>query len=262
MRNLIVILPLVILSIFGCFPPLTWPENPIKFPVSLPEASRESTPVHQVVPPPRSEPKIREFDIPYANTNLRAAIDDKNEVTILNYPEELQGKIILKHFGSRVTDTTPFSEKHCQKIKGCSGVPLCRDLTRSAYYSMLWFEMPLFLDSGFRPAIFHAIKAAGIGAYFMDIKNPVESVYGELEINFSEDSISRIIGDLDLLSQQLNLASRGPAHDGWQKIIVVSGDLICDLVSGDAQMTMIYPFGDEGKTIKIHFDPVKIEIDS
>lgn len=79
--------------------------------------------------------------------------------------------------------------------------------------------------------------------------------------------MSRHIGDFEELLGQLNLSQKGLVKGPYeQKIIVTSGDIICDLISGDARMSMTYPIDNRSDNqqhmTKVVYQPLEVKLSS
>ena len=84
---------------------------------------------------------------------------------------------------------------------------------------------------------------------------------GNIEIFFGEKAISRQIGNFEELTGQLDLSHKGSLQGSFeQKLIIASGDVLCDLISGEAKMVMSYPIENEEKVIRVDYMPVEVRL--
>lgn len=131
------------------------------------------------------------------------------------------------------------------------------------YHSELIFEKPAFLSNELMEPVRDAAKAAGIPNYYgLYLTNPVDTIHGEIEVTFSDQAISHHIGSYQVLFDQINLSRNGIMTGPFeQMVIVTAGDIICDLISGDAKMAMIYRVPNEDRVIKVHYSPLEVKLD-
>jgi hypothetical protein len=154
----------------------------------------------------------------------------------------------------------PFSKEYCDNIRKWASNHGISQLIRSNYPSLITFEIPVFIGPDFIDSIMRSAASAGINASSLYLSNPVSGINSSLELEFKDGAISKILGDLDVLKNQLHLGQRGIFNrESKYQVIVHSADIICDLVFGDATMSMIYQVKD-GSPIKVTYDPMIISI--
>lgn len=200
------------------------------------------------------------FDIEYQGIHLSAHVDEKGNVTILDWPTEwhIKGKIV--RYADR-TKKTPFNKEECETIRIVAGNGFAKDLVLSGYHSELIFEMPFFLSVDFPFIVTEALKAAGYQFSSANIKNPIDDSFGSFSLTFNPEAISNIIGLTWLYRINYNLINRGHVKNPLERLIIMTeGDLICDLISGDAQITVIHNIEGEEKTLKLIYDPVEVAL--
>jgi hypothetical protein len=152
-------------------------------------------------------------------------------------------------------ESAPFSKTHCQEIRKLAENGF-GPMVRSGYHSLLMFELPEFLSPKFKKIVYNSARAVGSDASLFTIKNLPENWRSRLEIAFKDDAMSRKLGHVSTFYEQLHLEKNGVKNSFDTTITVLAGDIICDLISGDAKLIMIYPVGDEGRTIKIEYGPL------
>lgn len=192
---------------------------------------------------------------------MSATVDEIGNVTIQNYPSEWTGKLTLKRFDGQSGDKTPFSKGHCERLKTMIdyGQGL---LVRTAYHSLLSFETPAFLSYDFMEAIRDSAKNAEIELSAFELLNRVDIRDGTLDLELDEFAISRLIGDIMPLKEQLNLARKGNEKGPFEKdVIVNSGDILCDLAHGNARITMNYPIKSQKRYIKVIYDRMEVHLE-
>src|SRR5690606_18671813 len=147
---------------------------------------------------------------------------------------------LISYEGQNNSD--PISKEQCEVIKSLANHG-AKFLVRNGYYSHVAFEMPFFLTSEFIPSVLKAANEAGFPFSFVEISNPPVTILTDAaELRFRDDATSNILGDISELAEQLNLSRKG-AEDGLgnRTTIVSSGDILCDLAHGQAEMIMTYP---------------------
>ncbi len=180
-------------------------------------------------------------------------------ISILDYPPEWRSKgFLIRYHGEEHTDS-PFSQRHCEKIRQLA-VQGDRDGSiRSEYGSTLSFNMPPFLANEFPRAIWESANAAGFKFTAIDFKNPVEDL-PKVIIDFNDNSISRLIGYTSVFEDQLNLNNNGIPKGSRIELVIKSADIICDLIFGEAILSISYPIKGEDKAIKVIYDSLKVEL--
>lgn len=206
---------------------------------------------------PHANLENRLFKVEHGGLEFDAKWEGNGYVTILNYPLEWRGQASLTRFDGNA-DEVPFSKDHCEVIRAMNkfggGV-----MTRSAFHSLVKLEAPPFLSSGFLVAVADAARKSEIYAPILSLKNAVQRWQGTLDISFSEASISLIYGHIEGLERQLNIAITGSENkfDEYE-LIITSGDILCDLVSGDAIMIMSFPIENENRVIKVIYQKLRV----
>jgi hypothetical protein len=204
------------------------------------------------------QPKDQTFPVEFGGLSFTAKLDSKGYVTILDYPSEWVGKAKITRFDGE--EKSPFSKEHCDGIKamnkhGGGGI------VRTAFHSVLKFDVPPFLSTGFIVALRETAQKAGIYMPATELKNPVQRSNGKINLNLSDASISLLLGSLGELNEQLDLRLKGMENDDMEYTVIVrAGDVLCDLVSGDATMTMFFPIEDEAKVIKVTYNRLEVKL--
>lgn len=207
-----------------------------------------------------SKLKAGTFAIDYRDTHLSASVNERGDVTILDWPTQwhIKGKIV--RYANR-TDKTPFSEQKCESVRGIAENPLAKDLIQSGYHSEVIFEMPFFLSVDFPLIVREALKTAGYKFSSINIKNPIDDSYGYFDLTFKPEAISNILGLTWLYQINYNLINRGHVKNPLERLIIITeGDLICDLISGDARITVIHNIEGEDKILKLIYDPIEVAL--
>jgi hypothetical protein len=211
------------------------------------------------VKPSISIPNNKELNILISKDNIKGMIND-GTITV-DYPSKLHGFIKLLRFdGDIKQDTIPFSKNHCKEIHSMAkyGAGL---LVRTAYRSVLSFEIPAMISSSFVTELTKKSRTLGYSTPEITIKNPLIYHGGVIRIILDENSIAQKIGNIKYLEDQLNLSTNGTDIDSYhKKIIVTSGDIICDLAFGQAKIEISYPIKDEDKMVKVIFDKLDTTI--
>lgn len=84
----------------------------------------------------------------------------------------------------------------------------------------------------------------------------MDRVHGELEFEMFDEAISANIGAFSHIHEQLNLSQRGIVIDAnHKKVLVTSGDVICDLIHGNIVMKMIYPITGNNENVVVVYQP-------
>lgn len=202
----------------------------------------------------------KSFEVSLGNVKLQAIADTDGNVTIIDYPMEWRGQMVLVQFDGKVGTYSPFSEQHCQEIKGLA-LNGFRELVRNGYHSLLIFDLPVFLSHEFITAIYQSARNAGIESSFYTVKNSVNGMNSHVDLMLSNTSTSLAIGHLSVLNEQLHLGQKGVEEDPLKlQVTVYSGDIICDLISGAAKLTMNYPISHEDRAIKVVYEPLKVKL--
>jgi hypothetical protein len=203
------------------------------------------------------DPESKIIDIKGRGMVLSAQLDSFGKLKILNYPSKWRGNAKLIHYDGN--DSSPFSKKHCKEIKGIAKMG-GSDLVRNAHHSVVAFELPFFLTSELNSAALNAVTSSASSLTSFEITNPPRTIgAGVLDLRFKEDAISLITGQLENLYEQLNFRNRGYNDESGQRtMIVVSGDVLCDLAEGSLKMVMTYPIADEERAVEIIYDRLEI----
>jgi hypothetical protein len=208
------------------------------------------------------EPAEKCFDVKVRDTTLNACWNLREHINITNYPKEWRGQMSLIRFNGQIPKEAPFSEEHCQEIREQANNGLLA-LVRGGYYSLLMLDMPPFLSDEITSDLLNSAQAAGIRASFLTIVNAVKSTQSMVKIELTKKAITSSLGAISFLETQLDVGRFGMGHDSSQKrLVVTSGDIICDLLSGDARLTMLYPVSGESRDIKVIYDPLVNKIPS
>lgn len=206
-------------------------------------------------------PALKPLPVEVAGMKFMVTIDDIGNLTILDYPASWHGAAKLVRFDG-FNSLDPFSSELCKMVRGSAASGYGNMSVRSGFHSDLVFDTPPFLSEEFMPAIRDAAKAAGLVYHALYATNPIDTFNAKVEVTFTDKAISHFIGRYQELYNQINLGKRGSSHPlSGQKIIVTSGDIICDLISGDATMTMIYPIKNEDRVIRVSYSALTIKLD-
>lgn len=235
--------------------------TPSKNPAQSSSAAPKEVPIkddHKQVTTP---PELKPLPVEVAGMKFTVTIDDIGNLTILDYPSSWHGSAKLVRFYG-IASHEPLSDDHCQRIRLQAASGIGGFLVRGPYHSDLVFDTPPFLSEQFMPAIRDAAKAAGLVYHTLYATNPIDTFNAKVEVTFTDKAISHFIGRYQELYNQINLGKRGSSHPlSGQKIIVTSGDIICDLISGDATMTMVYPIKNEDRVIRVSYSALTIKLD-
>lgn len=210
--------------------------------------------------PPEKTP-YQDFVVNFGGLALNAKIDrEGNGITITNYPSEWRGKISLVRFDGQNHEEEPFSKSHCEMIRKSALNLHGQFVIRRAYRSLLVFDIPPFLSLEFMSHVLNSSQSAGNRLSYLTIENEVDrfSAYPELVLN--ENSIARSISESTILDH-FNLEKKATDKGSLQrKLIINAADIICDLISGDATFSMVYPISGEDRFIKLIYDPLEIKL--
>jgi hypothetical protein len=78
---------------------------------------------------------------------------------------------------------------------------------------------------------------------------------------FKDGAISNILGDTKDFSHDLNVGKFGmEIGDNEKQLLIYSGDILCDLISGNAELVISYPINNENSVIKVKYGPLKLKI--
>jgi|GEM_PF-5656555 len=200
------------------------------------------------------------FDVKVRDTTLNACLDSRGEVSVTNYPKEWHGRMSLVRYDGQSSAKSPFSKTHCQEIKMLAKHGM-RLLVRGGFHALLMLDNPPFLADDIMSVILNSAQAAGIDSSFLTITNPVHSNRSVVALELTQRAISGALGELSAIETQLNIGKSGMGHDPSQKrLVVTSGDIICDLISGAGQLIILYPVPNENRTIKVIYDPLVVQI--
>ncbi len=192
---------------------------------------------------------------------ISATVDDMGNVNILNYPAEWQGKATLVRFDGQNIES-PFSLSHCEEIRAVAASGVGNLLVRSGYHSKLIFERAPFMSYEFVEAIKGAAKKAGLNFPSYILKNSIDLLKNTAELSFNTAATSLIIGKIGELEQQLDLGRKGAFKGPLEQMVIVSsGDLMCDLISGNATLSITYPIQNEDRAIKISYEPLQVKLE-
>ena len=204
-----------------------------------------------------------QFIISADETQLLGLAERSGGITILNYPFEWHGHIsVIRYHGIAPDDGQPFSADFCKKMRILAKYDSGVVLLRSAYATDLSFDLPMFISSSFPVIARKAAESAGLNLPDPSINNGFVEMAGKIELSFSEKAITPSVGDLENLKQQLNFGSMAYEDTDPKKrtIGISAGDLLCDLISGDATVTMHYPVRGENRSVKLFYGRPKIKL--
>lgn len=202
----------------------------------------------------------RTFSVQVHGETYTAFSDKSGDVSIVDYPSAWRGKAKIDRVDFEMADLKPFSTEHCERLSRMAQNGM-GDFVRSAFHSRLIFEVPPFLALNFVNSVRESAKSMGIEFPITSIKNSVDHVNGVLEIAMNDHAISAVIGNLPAIYEQLNLSQRGGFIDETHKaMLVVSGDVICDLIAGNAQMKMTYVIFGTTKTVDVLYEPLTVDL--
>ncbi len=200
------------------------------------------------------------FDIKLDGLTFRARVDNLKNVTIHNYPYEWRGKMSLVRFDGTSTTDSPFSTKDCETIRGAASRGFGHLLVRAGFYSLLVFDTPPFLSFDFHSKMMNAAQTLGPGFNFLDVKNKVDTVNAKARLDISHNAITKIIGNIQWLEKELYIERGGYQGTVQRTLTITSGDIICDLIAGDAKLTMIYPIIGEDGVINVVYDALEVNL--
>jgi hypothetical protein len=209
-----------------------------------------------------SSPNMQSTPLEFGFGGIRfsIAIDDYGNVTVLNYPEEYEARVFLIRFDGQTGEEVPFSSGHCDKIKNIASQGYGGALIRNGYHTLLSFEMPAFLSDGLIRAVIEASKRQGLAFSSLYINNPPDKIRSSIKLSLDEKAISKQLGNIEALREQLHLGQRGMEKTPFAKEVnVYSADIICDLISGAAKITMSYPINGENRTLKVIYKPIEVK---
>jgi hypothetical protein len=242
--------------LFGCNKGDTAAENssPIQSKTSYRHESIEAVTKPEVIS------KHIKFNIDLGDINLTASVDKMGNVIISNYPVEWLGKVTLDRFDGQIGVEAPFSPTHCDNIRDMASNKPIGALVRSGYHSLITFEVPPFMSYDLMEAITNSAQAAGANFTSFYLNNPIDKIHSKLELSLNDNAISNLIGNIAALKEQLHLGQKGMLKGPFkQQVLVYSADIICDLISGAATISMIYPIKGQNQVIKVIYEPMKVK---
>lgn len=250
MKNAKFLYFLLMLSLISCDPSEHKPESALTFHAQN-RVQQKSEGGDLNLPADTRRPSLR---IEFGGMKLSATIDEIGTVTILNYPDHWEGEAALIRFDGTTTGEEPFSPRHCEHIRHTASVTHSGSFVRNGFHSLVSFEIPAFLSSEFMTVVREAAEAAGLNFSALYLKNPVDKINNHLDLTLSDTAISGLLGNIGALKEQVHLGRKGMEKGPLEKeVILYSADLICDLISGDAKITMTYPISGENRAIKVTY---------
>lgn len=254
MKNLLSLA--MLLTILGCGPSSSKPKSNL----SLHVEDDASSPTKTSSEDASKDTRRSVLEIAFGGTKLLVAINAIGDVTILNYPNDWEGNAKLLRYEGQMPEEGAFSSNHCARIRNIASNPYSKSLVRNSFQSLISFEIPAFLSSHLLAKIRDTATAAGISFPAFHLKNPLDGI-GKLELTLSNKAISNLLGNIGVLKEQLHLDQKGIETNGLEKeVTIYSGDIICDLISGDAEMSMTYPIKGEKRVLKVIYKPLKISL--
>lgn len=188
-----------------------------------------------------------------------ATIDEMGNVRVKDYPSEWRGKIKLLRFDGS-SEKSPFSLEHCEEIRRMAELGL-GVVVRSNFHSLVSIELPPFLSGDFIDAIRKSIEEAGIKLAAFNLMNPVDIKDGTIELHLDNRATARIIGEIELLKDQIHIGNRGFKKGPFEKhLLVRSGDILCDLAQNKAAISMTFGLENENKFIKVIYENMEIAL--
>jgi len=232
--------------------------NEVVQPQAFSRSITDLPPTTPILPAKKDESSPKTFTVQSGTIALTARIDSWGLVTILDYPTVWRGRAKLIRYDGQDA-SAPFSKEHCEDIRSLA-VHGQKLLVRNGYHSRVSFEMPFFLTSEFIPAVLKAANDADIPFTFVEVANPpITSFAGTIDFNLKNDSISGLLGDMPMVSEQLNLSRKGSeGNSGYKNVIVMSGDILCDLALNKAEMIISYPIKGENRVVKTVYDVMEV----
>lgn len=209
----------------------------------------------------RSESQVtseKQVKFTIGSTEITGTVDAEGNLMV-HYPSNLRGNIqLLRYDGSLDDNIKPFSKEHCDSIRRMVNHGL-GNFVRSGFQSLFKFEIPMYISSYFTHEIMKKSESLGFPAGNLSLKNPIDYSHGKINLIFLEGSISKTIGNIEFLEEQLNLSHKGNEVDRFNKtLLILSRDIICDFATRQAKMEMIYPIKGHDGEIKVVFDSLII----
>jgi hypothetical protein len=247
----------VIFLIFSCCSPHT-----IDIENSVPslELAKEFKATKTELISVKREPGLIAFKIEGGGHSLSATVDKSGLVTILDYPSEWRGNLSLLR-GDDNNIPSAFSLMECEKIRKEAQSYFLPEIIRFHYRSRIRFEVPLFLSYGFLGIIRETLEKMGHHFPLLILKNPADTIFCESSLKLSDNAITKILGEPWMLEEELNLCRRGLLPSLYERdLIINSGDVLCDLIHGDAELVMTHKIKGEDRAIKIVYGPMEVKI--
>lgn len=192
---------------------------------------------------------------------LSARLDAEGVVTILNYPQEWTGRIILSRFDGQNSSHALFSPEFCREISKLADYGH-QALVRTGYQSVVLLELPNFLSSDFLSILRQQASKYGIKMPLNSLANPIERSSAHIDLVLDDEAISKKTGKIPELIEQFNLAHRGSEFAGkYHKLLVISGDILCDFAAGHAKLEISFPALAQGQNIKLVYTTFKIALE-
>ena len=247
----------LMLFLAGCGLPQPVPEKTLTF--YGPSSARQQS--IEMVSSTTTDKQSTPLEIEFGGMKLLATVDGIGSVTILNYPDVWEAKVALMRFDGQTAGEPPFSPSHCERIRSIASIGYSGSFVRNGFHSIISFEVPAFLSSDLMQAVADAAQSAGLNFSALYLTNPVDKIYNFLDLSLSDGAISNLLGHIEALREQLHLGQKGMEKGSFEKSVTVySADVICDLISGAAKITMTYPIKGEDRFIKVVYKPMEVRL--
>lgn len=189
--------------------------------------------------------------VPGVDGKIEAHVSPQGDVTVDQYPSRFDGSLKVTAMASPVFGRT-LGDAACQAVENRALIALDdtypADLRKVAFdnvrkdnaFTLDATVASFFGTSEFLQAAKSAALAAGVQATSFQIKNPLVGRRFDVALDLSDDALSKRLGDSDFLIRQLKamLQTSGGLATGTSKGEVSAADLVCDLRSGKARLSV------------------------
>jgi hypothetical protein len=187
---------------------------------------------------------------------INAKIDPFKHLITLDYPVKMVSSLKLIGYHGYDAEENPFSEEHCKEIRKEVESGLYQ-FVRTNYYSTIAFEVPPFLNIGFFNKAAKAAIKAGEPGFSFSLNNSIDFMKSYMAFQWSDRSLAFQIGAIEEAHFNLGLNGRH-TNDYNKELILTSGDILCDLASGDLKLTMMYVVKGLDKPLELSFGKLQL----
>lgn len=189
---------------------------------------------------PKAEVKAVDFSFEYEGEEYKAKVDEMSRITVEAYESPWSGSIsVVKYDGPEYEGDTPYNDAHCEQIKQEWANPETKDAVQNAYKTKIKIGMAPFMTEAFQNAAAEAAKKAGFVGDAMMLDNPVLVSKAKAKIEIGANAMLST-GDIQAMETQVD-AGLSEVKDGDSLVKLSSGALVCDLLKGDASLSITYP---------------------